>query len=74
MHDASLQSAAVEFARPWERIYVLQIARFVGKVMSSLGYAAQGQRLEDVPYFSEFFAIFNNQDAYLRRRKVWSIH
>jgi len=74
LHDAMLQSAAVAFARPWERMYVLQIARFIGTVMSSLGYAAQGKRLEDVPYLSEFFAIFNNQDTYLRKRKVWSIH
>jgi hypothetical protein len=74
VYDGSRRSAAARIARPWERMYVLQIARFLGKLLGHLGYLAHTEGLEDIPYFSEFFAIFNNRDSYLRRRKTWSIH
>ncbi|HWC47867.1 MAG TPA: hypothetical protein VG448_03190 [Solirubrobacterales bacterium] len=67
-----LRSLETEFARRWERMYVLQLARFVGKVLSELGFRGNGRG--DIPYFSEFFALFGNSDAYLRGRKTWSIH
>jgi hypothetical protein len=71
---ASQRAAETEFARRWERMYVLQLARFVGSVLSELGFRAQAQGLEDIPCFSEFFGLFHNSDAYFRDRKTWSIH
>jgi hypothetical protein len=69
---AAQRTAETEFARRWERMYVLQLARFAGAVVAELGY--QGGGLEDIPAFSEFFALFHNSDAYFRGRKTWSIH
>ncbi|HVY77066.1 MAG TPA: hypothetical protein VG898_01005 [Solirubrobacterales bacterium] len=71
---ASLRTAETEFARRWERMYVLQLARFVGAVLAELGFQAQVTGFEDIPYFSEFFSLFHNSDAYFRNRKTWSIH
>jgi hypothetical protein len=72
-YDASRRTGEAAFARRWERMYVLQIARFIGALLSNLGFAAQSHGLEDVPYLSDFFAIFQNDDAYLRGRSTWSI-
>jgi hypothetical protein len=69
---AAMRTAETEFARRWERMYVLQFARFVGGVLGKLGY--QGAGSEEIPYFSEFFGIFRNSDEYFRGRKTWSIH
>jgi hypothetical protein len=69
---AAQRTAETEFARRWERMYVLQLARFAGAVLAELGY--QGGGSGDIPSFSEFFALFHNSDAYFRGRKTWSIH
>jgi hypothetical protein len=73
LEAGALHSGATEYARPWERMHVLQIARFLGEVLSVLGYEAQGTQ-PDVPYLSEFFALYNNEDAFFRQRKTWSIY
>ncbi len=74
IYEASMHTGVTEFARPYARMYVMQIARFLGRFLSELGYAAYKARLDTVPYLSEFFVIFNNSDEYFRRRRVWSIY
>jgi hypothetical protein len=73
-YDASLLLGMTRFAIPYTRMYVMQIARFLGGLLSELGYA--GYQLESpiIPHLSEFFAIFNQPDDYFRRRKRWSIY
>jgi hypothetical protein len=72
LSDASMQTASAEAAAPWVRLYLLQIARFLGGVLSSLG--REGMNYDSIPYFADFFAIYNNDDSYLRSRKRWSIY
>ena len=74
LYEASLQTGIIDFAKPYTRMYVLQIARFIGNVLSELGYAAYGARLDIIPHLSEFYAIFNNEDKYFLKRKTWSIY
>ena len=74
MEAGSLHIGATEFARPWERMYVLQIARFLGKVMGMLGTQAMGAGGANIPYLAEFYALYNNEDGYFRSRKTWSIY
>jgi hypothetical protein len=45
-------------------------AIFLSLAMNELGHQAQLAGHE-VPYFSEWFGIFNNDDAYFLRRKTW---
>lgn len=72
--DASYRTGIREAARPWEQLYVLQIARFLGGVLSNLSFEAQRTGNEDIPFYSEFYGPFNNDDRYLRSRKTWSIY
>lgn len=74
VYDASVQTGLVEFAGPYARMYVLQIARFFAHVMSCLTFAAYQAQMDCIPHLSEFFAIYNNDNSYLKSRKTWSIY
>ncbi len=74
VYDASFQTGITEAAKPYVRMYVMQIIRFIGNVLSELGYAAYGTGLDTIPHLSDFFAIFNNDDQYFKSRKTWSIY
>ena len=50
IYEASKRTGMNETTAPYVRLYVMQIIRFVTRVLSELGHAAQGQRLRDVPY------------------------
>ena len=72
--EASLRTAQIKRATPYVRMYVLQFARYLGYILSKLGDQAMIQQIEDIPVFSDFFAIFNNEDDYFKRRKTWSMY
>ncbi len=55
---------------PWQRMYVLQLARFVTGVISELGELLQRTR-PDIPFLHEFFDCYQLDDAEFRRLKVW---
>jgi hypothetical protein len=74
VYEASMQTAITDFAKPYVRMYVMQIARFFSRLLSELSNAARRCQLEAIPELSEFFAIFNNSDEYFRQRKSWSIY
>lgn len=71
---ASALTGATQAIQPWVRMYVLQFARFFYEVMSDLGFAAMRQGRADIPYLSEYYAIYCNDDAFFRSRKIWTIH
>jgi hypothetical protein len=70
--EATLRSLQAEAARPWERMYVMQIARFLGATLVKLADLAHETKLP-VPFLEEFFFIFAQDDAYFRSRKTWSL-
>lgn len=69
------KTATVEHAQKYVRMYVLQIARRLAILMSSLGKAGYGLGSPNmlIPELSEFFYIFNQDDYAFKRRKTWSI-
>ncbi len=71
---ASQQTGMLEAAMPHVRLHTLQIVRFLGSALSELGYRAHAAGMKDVPFLSEYFAIFNNDDEMLKSRKTWSIY
>jgi hypothetical protein len=73
-YEASLRTGQTEFARPWERVYVLQIARFIYQAMARLNYAAIGAGLEDIPYLTDFYRDFGAEDRHFKSKKDWSIY
>ncbi|MCC4601919.1 hypothetical protein [Xanthomonas melonis] len=65
-----LVGAASAFA-PCRQLYVLQVIRYWTELLRELQYLAQAVPGEEIPYFSEIFARFGNDDSFLRTRKTW---
>lgn len=72
--EASIRLAMSSFAKRYERLYVLQILRFLGALLSDLGGGASKRQLEDIPSISDFFRIFYHSDDLFLRRSTWSVY
>lgn len=73
--DASKETGIWEAVAPYRQLYMLQIIRFFVEILIGLCYEAMKIRKggkEDIPYFSEVFAIFFNPDSYFKSRKTWN--
>lgn len=71
--DASVQTGLSDAAKPYCRMYVMQIARFFAHLMADLTYAAHVEQRPEIPHLSDFYRIFNNEDRYFRSRRTWRI-
>ena len=69
--EASRQTGIRQFTKRWERMYVLQLARFASRVLWQLDWDSRKARVDEIPAFSEIFALFQNDDAYFRSCKTW---
>jgi hypothetical protein len=68
LEDCSYRTGVFETVAPYRQLYVLQVIRYFTEVLLSLHYQA---RDGDIPSFSEVFALFYNDDRYMRSRKTW---
>ena len=73
IYEASKRTGMNETTAPYVRLYVMQIIRFVTGFFRNLAMPRKGSGC-GMSRTSEFFAIFNNDDKYLRGRKSWSIY
>jgi hypothetical protein len=71
LEDASRRTGMQNAVAPFRQLYVLQVIRYWVELLSSLQYTAMRTGSEDIPFFSEVFAPFYNDDAYIRTRKTW---
>jgi hypothetical protein len=69
--DASARTGMYEAVAPYRQLYVIQIIRYWTELLSSLQHIAIQAGSEDVPWFSEVFAPFYNEDSYIKTRKTW---
>ncbi|MEJ7784472.1 MAG: hypothetical protein WKF96_06685 [Solirubrobacteraceae bacterium] len=70
LEDVMLRGARGRVARPWERMYILQLARYVTRVIGEFGVQAQAKGMP-VPFLEEYFQAFQVDDADFRSRKTW---
>jgi hypothetical protein len=57
------------------RLYVMQIARWLATVLAEIARdGAYRRQIDAFLALPEPFAMFLNDDAYLRGRKTWSIY
>jgi hypothetical protein len=74
LHDpveASKRTGVWEAVAPYRQLYILQIIRFLSECIVQLGHKAAGNGREEIPFFSEVFALFYNSNTYFRGRKTW---
>lgn len=71
IQEASERSGMWEAVAPYRQLAVLQVIRYWTELVGELGHLAQALPGEDIPHFAEIFAIFQNDDSYLKSRKSW---
>jgi hypothetical protein len=69
--DASLRTGIWQAVAPYRQLVVLQIIRYWTELVGELGYMAMALPGENIPHFGEIFAMFYNEDSYLKSRKTW---
>ena len=73
IEEESRMTGVYQAVAPYRQLYVLQIIRYWVELLGSLQYLAmkvQAQR-EDIPFFTEVFGAFFNNDSYIKTRKTW---
>ena len=60
-----------EAVSKYRQLYLLQIIRYWVELLGDLQYRASNIDNEKIPYFTEIFAIFFNDDKYFLTRKTY---
>ncbi len=70
---ASKMTGAQQAVAPYRQLFVLQMIRYWSELIIGLGHIAQSVNIKEleIPYFSEVFGGFCNNDSYLKSRKTW---
>ena len=72
MKESSFLTGMLESVSKYRRLIVLQIIRYWVEILTDLQYQAMAQRKNDIPFFSEIFSLFRNDDAYFLTRKTYN--
>jgi hypothetical protein len=71
LENASHMTGVYEAVAPYRQLYVVQVIRFWAELLCSLQHEAMKTGSQDIPFFNETFALFCNDDSYIRTRKMW---
>jgi hypothetical protein len=71
VQEASYRTGMWSAVAPYRQLFVLQIIRFWAELVWSLQHKAMAIGKEEIPFLSEIFAPFYNDDSYFRTRKTW---
>lgn len=69
--DSSRRTAIWKAVAPLRQLAVLQVIRYWAELIVQLQDAAHRIPGNHVPFFGEVFALFYNEDSYLKTRKTW---
>ena len=70
--NASFQTGFNTAVAPYRQLYVLQIIRYWVELLNKLQHKAMELKIEDIPHFTEIFALFYNSNTYFKTRKNWN--
>lgn len=72
-----IMQLASESIRPFRQLYVFQVVRLFVEILCKIQakYCERSQDDIDItlPYFSEIFVVFNNEDGYIKLRRSWKL-
>jgi len=75
VYAASQRTGETEVATKWAPLYVLQLARWLSFLIDDLAQkGAYVYRIGALLGLEEHFAIFMNEDVYLKSRRTWSTY
>ena len=69
--ELSRRTGIWEAIAKYRQLYTLQIIRYLSEIIIELGHKAMIINNQDIPYFSEIFGLFYNDDSYFKTRKTW---
>jgi hypothetical protein len=71
VEEASRMTGIWRAVAPHRQLCVVQIIRYWAELLRLLQYEAMKLPGEDIPYLSESFALFLNDDSYIKTRKTF---
>jgi len=71
IEQASQMTGVYQAVAPYRQLYVVQVIRYWVELLGLLQYKAMESGGEDIPHFGEIFALFYNNDSYIKTRKTW---
>jgi hypothetical protein len=71
LEEASRMTGKYAAVAPYRQLYVMQVIRYWSELLCSLQYKAMKGGSQDSPFFNETFALFCNNDTYIKTRKTW---
>ncbi len=71
VEQASFLTGMYEAISKYRQLYVLHIIRYWVIILSELQYEAMQLNRQEIPFFSEIFAIYFNSDRYFLTRKTY---
>jgi hypothetical protein len=69
--QTALHAQQADFIQRYAQFYSLQLVRFFAETLAALQQLAHYAKRDEIPWFSEQFAFFLNDDAYFKSRKTW---
>ena len=67
-----LQSSKTALLQKWGQFHSFRLVRYLANFLNQLGNLGYSKQF-DMPVYSDFFRIFNNDDAYAKSVKTWKI-
>lgn len=69
--EASILTGKWQAIAPYRKLYIVEVVRYWVEILIWLQNSCHRKGLE-VPYFGEYFPLFLQNDAYIKRRKNWT--
>jgi hypothetical protein len=73
VEDASYRTGIFETVGPYRQLYTFHIIRFFVEMLGCLQSKIIKESRFEIPYFSEVFRVFYNDDSYIKSRKTWKM-
>ena len=71
--DASLRTGINESISPYRQLIVFQIIRYFVESLHELQYLIMKNNLFEIPFFTDVFRVFINDDKFMIKRKTIEI-
>ena len=72
VEEMLLQSSKTALLQKWGQFHSFRLVRYLANFLNQLGNLGYSKQF-DMPVYSDFFRIFNNDDAYAKSVKTWKI-
>lgn len=73
VENASFRTGMFEAIAPFRQLFVFRIIRFWVELIDCIEHKIMKETKIEIPFFSEIFRVFFNDDSYIKSRKTWEM-